>query len=63
MGNNFHQLDDLVLQLKGLVLVRRVQEQRGADVEELTMYGEEIERVRDRLAELVQTGRTDRVAA
>ena len=63
MGNNFHQLDDLVLQLKGLVLVRRVQEQRGADVEELTMYGAEIDLVRKRLAELVQTGRTDRAAA
>ena len=57
MGNNFHQLDDLVLQLKGLVLVRKLREQRGADTEELTMYGAEIERVRDRLAELVQAGR------
>jgi len=63
VGNNFHQLDDLVLQLKGLVLVRKFREQGGADTDELTMYGEEIERVRDRLAELVQTGRTDRVAA
>ena len=57
MGNTFHQLDDLVLQLKGLVLVRKLREQRGADSEELTMYGTEIERVRDRLAELVQAGR------
>ena len=63
MGNNFHQLDDLVLQLKGLVLVRKVREQRGADTEELTMYGAEIDRVRDRLAELMQTGRTDQAAA
>ena len=63
MGNNFHQLDDLVLQLKGLVLVRRVQEQRGADVEELTMYGAEIDLVRKRLAELMQTGRADQAAA
>ena len=57
MGNTFHQLDDLVLQLKGLVLVRKLREQRGADSEELTMYGTEIERVRARLAELVQAGR------
>ena len=56
MGNTFHQLDDLVLQLKGLVLVRKLREQRGADTEELTMYGTEIQRVRDRLAELMQTG-------
>jgi hypothetical protein len=63
MGNNLHQLDDLVLQLKGLVLVRKVREQRGADTEELTMYGAEIDRVRDRLAELMQTGRTDQAAA
>ncbi len=63
MGNTFHQLDDLVLQLKGLVLVRKFREQRGADPDELTMYGAEIDRVRDRLAELVQTGRTDQAAA
>ena len=63
MGNSFHQLDDLVLQLKGLVLVRKFREQRGADPDELTMYGAEIDRVRDRLAELVQTGRTDQAAA
>ena len=59
----FRQLDDLVVQLKGLVLVRKVREQRGADTEELTMYGAEIDRVRDRLAELMQTGRTDQAAA
>jgi len=63
VGNTFHQLDDLVLQLKGLVLVRKFREQRGADPDELTMYGAEIDRVRDRLAELVQTGRTDQAAA
>src|SRR5205807_9461715 len=63
MGNTFHQLDDLVLQLKGLVLVRKLREQRGADTDELTMYGTEIERVRDRLAELVQAGRADHAAA
>ena len=63
MGNSFHQLDDLVLQLKGLVLVRKFREQRGAGPDELTMYGAEIDRVRDRLAELVQTGRTNQAAA
>jgi len=63
MGSNFHQLDDLVLQLKGLVLVRKVREQRGADVEELTMYGAEIDRVRERLAGLIRAGRPDQAAA
>jgi hypothetical protein len=49
----FRELDDLVLHLKGLVLVRRLREQRGAAEEELRMYGAEIDRVRDRLASLV----------
>jgi hypothetical protein len=49
----FRELDDLVLHLKGLVLVRRLREQRGAAEEELRMYGVEIDRVRDRLASLV----------
>jgi hypothetical protein len=52
----FRELDDLVLHLKGLVLVRKVQETRGAGHDELHMYGVEIDRVRDRLAELVRAG-------
>lgn len=48
------ELDDLVLQLKGLVLVRGVRAERGADAEELAMYGAEIDRVRDRLAALAK---------
>lgn len=58
VGSNFHELDDLVLHLKGLVLVRRLREQRGADADELLMYRAEIDRVRDRLASLV-SGRKD----
>ena len=50
----FRELDDLVLHLKGLVLVRGVREERGADADELAMYGAEIDRVRDRLAALVR---------
>ena len=50
----FRELDDLVLHLKGLVLVRRVREERGADDSELRMFREEIDRVRDRLADLVK---------
>ena len=51
---SFRELDDLVLHLKGLVLVRGVREERGADAAELAMYGAEIDRVRDRLAALVR---------
>ena len=56
LADGFRELDDLVLHLKGLVLVRKVQETRGAGSDELHMYGAEIERVRDRLAELVRAG-------
>jgi hypothetical protein len=55
-GDGFRKLDDLLLQLKGLVLVREVRERRGADEDELLMYGVEIDRVRNRLARLVSTG-------
>ena len=55
--SNFRELDDLVLHLKGLVLVRKLREQRGAAAEELLMYRTEIDRVRDQLAGLVR-GRT-----
>ena len=54
---SFRELDDLVLHLKGLVLVRKLREQRGAAAEELLMYRTEIDRVRDQLAGLVR-GRT-----
>ena len=53
----FHDLDELVLQLKGLVLVRDLRRQRDAHVAELEMYDHEIRRVRDLLADLVRTGR------
>jgi hypothetical protein len=54
-GRPFRELDDLVLQLKGLVLVRDLRRQRGAEDDELLLYANEIERVRNRLASLVQT--------
>ena len=56
LGDGFRKLDDMVLHLKGLVLVRRVRERRGADEGELLMYGMEIDRVRSQLANLVRTG-------
>jgi hypothetical protein len=61
--SRFGELNDLVLQLKGLVLVRELQAQRGADVEELRMYEAEIERVRNRLAAVVKEDAADRIAA
>jgi hypothetical protein len=47
---SFRELDDLVLHLKGLVLVRKLRGRAGADAGELAMYGAEIERVRERIA-------------
>jgi hypothetical protein len=59
----FHQLDDLILELKGLVLVRGLREGAGADAEELNMYRAEIDRVRDRVANLVRPAREESAAA
>ena len=56
LGEGFRKLDDLLLHLKGLVLVRQVRERRGADEGELLMYGVEIDRVRNQLARLVRSG-------
>jgi hypothetical protein len=50
----FRELDDLVLHLKGLVLVQGFRERSGADEGELEMYGAEIDRVRQELAEYVR---------
>jgi hypothetical protein len=51
---SFRELDDLVLHLKGLVLVRKLRERDGAEAGELAMYGAEIERMRERLAGFVK---------
>jgi hypothetical protein len=51
---SFRELDDLVLHLKGLVLVRKLRERNGAEATELAMYGAEIERVREQLADAVK---------
>ena len=44
------RIDDLVLQLKGLVHVRALLETQGASPAELTAHSDEIARVRDELA-------------
>jgi hypothetical protein len=56
-AQGFRELDDLVLHLKGLVIVQGLREQSGADELELAQYGAEIERVRDELAAYVRAGR------
>jgi hypothetical protein len=53
MGSRFHEIDDLVLQLKGLVLVRELLEGRGAGIDEIGAHSAEIERVRELLADAV----------
>ena len=64
MGSRFREIDDLVLHLKGLVLVRELLQARGAGAAELDAHSAEIERVRNRLALAVrQTGDLYGVAA
>jgi hypothetical protein len=48
-------VDDLVLNLRGLLAVRDLRQDRGATDDELQVYGDEIARVRDQLAEMVRT--------
>lgn len=47
------EVDDLLLRLRGLVLVRDLLAERGASAEELDAHAHEAERVRMRLAELI----------
>lgn len=60
---DFRQLDDLILHLKGLVLVHKLRERRGAAAAELGMYLTEIDRVREQIASLVRTGDPEARAA
>jgi hypothetical protein len=57
----FGEVDERLLHLKGLILVRGLLERRGASEVELREHSDEIARVRAELAQLVQTG--GRVAA
>ena len=52
----FREVDDLVLHLKGLVLVRALLQERGASEDELSEHSAELDRVRSTLATLVQRG-------
>jgi len=48
-----HDIDDLLLQARGLVLVREILAQRGASRAELDAHTAELARVRRRLAETI----------
>jgi hypothetical protein len=48
------EVDDLVLQLKGLVHVRALLETRGVSADELDAHSDEIARIRAELARRVQ---------
>ena len=46
------EIDDLLLDIKGLVLVREILKQRGASPAELDQHTAELERLKSRLAEI-----------
>ena len=46
------ELDDLLLHIRGLVLVREILRQRGASAAELDQHTAELERLKSRLAEI-----------
>jgi hypothetical protein len=50
----FGEIDDLLLHLKGLVLVRGLLEERGVSEVDIAEHTHEIERLRARLADLVR---------
>jgi hypothetical protein len=50
------EVDDLLLHLRGLVLVRELLEQRGASDGEIRAHTTEIGRLRDRLAAVISNG-------
>ena len=46
------EIDDLLLHIRGLVLVREILEQRGASEAELEAHTTELERLKEQLAQL-----------
>jgi hypothetical protein len=46
------EIDDLLLHIRGLVLVREILRQRGATAAELDAHTAELERLKGRLAEI-----------
>ena len=52
----FREVDDRLLHLKGLILVRALLEERGASEAELHAHSDAIARVRTQLAGLLENG-------
>lgn len=52
------EIDDLLLQVRGLVLVRPILSKRGATDHELDAHANELERLRRRLADLIRGQRS-----
>ena len=50
------EIDDLLLHIRGLVLVRPLLASRGASKDELDEHEHELERLRRRLAALIRSG-------
>jgi hypothetical protein len=48
-----HEIDELLLQARGLVLVRQILARRGASRAELDAHARELERVRHQLADRI----------
>ena len=48
------EVDDLLLRIRGLVLVQDVLAERGASPAEIRAHSDEAERLRGRLAELIR---------
>jgi len=48
---NAREIDDLLLHIRGLVLVREILEQRGASEAELEAHTAELERLKEQLAQ------------
>jgi len=61
--HSFRELNDLILHLKGLVLVRKLRERQGADPGELDRYAQAIDRLRDQLANVVTSNSLHEAAA
>jgi hypothetical protein len=58
-----HDVDDLLLQARGLVLVRDLLAERGATRDELDAHTRELERVRRLLADTIAGGQTNEMRA
>jgi hypothetical protein len=52
-----HEIDDLLLRARGLVLVRDLLAERGATHNEIEAHSDELARVRARLADMIRGSR------